>query len=107
MAEISNQERREIAQRLRESDDWNNSTRALWSALDVRPDIVETTLSYEYLEHNGKKLFNRLADLIDHPLVEPRRYEAAFGEMLYCGSCGVPIIHSDCYCPHCGVEIEK
>lgn len=117
MIEVSDQERRKIAQRLRENNDWRNSIRALWNALGIRPDVVETTSSYDYLEHNGKKIFNRIADLIDRPIVASR-YVARIedtsmlitgrsSQQLHCGNCSYTITRSYRYCPQCGVELKK
>lgn len=107
MTKISDQERREVAQRLRENNDWKNSTRALWDALDIRQDVVETTMSYEYLEHNGKKLFNRIADLIDRPAVKPVYPYDDMPDYLFCGECNTQLWSSANYCPQCGVKVEN
>lgn len=123
--EISDKERREVARKLRENNDWRNSIRALWNALGIRPDLVETTSTYDYLEHNGKKIFNHLADLIDRPTCnmdvmttdERADYEcsehimrclncgAEFGYVLYSEDGDVSMDDKPNYCPHCGTRV--
>ena len=104
MSKVSDQERRKVAVRLRENDDWKNSIRALWDALDARTEVVESNLYYDYLKHNGKILFNRLADLIDRPAVKPVYPYDDMPDYLFCGECNTQIWNSANYCPQCGTR---
>lgn len=110
MNKVSDQERRKIAVRLRENNNWRKAKRALWNALGIYPDIIESLSSYDYLEHNGKKLFNRIADLIDRPTC---RNVSGDQNRFECSECGfeMPIWDGDggwmafYFCPNCGAEV--
>jgi predicted RNA-binding Zn-ribbon protein involved in translation (DUF1610 family) len=110
MNKVSDQERRKIAVRLRENNDCYNPKRALWNALGIHPDIVVGTSKYDYLEHNVKKLFDRIADLIDR---ETCRNVSGDQNRFECSECGfeMPIWDGDggwmafYFCPNCGAEV--
>lgn len=64
---ISDEERREVARKLREPSELLNIRVPLFEALDIRPDVAETLVSSKVIEHNNSRLLNRLADIIDRP----------------------------------------
>lgn len=64
---ISDEERRRVAKALREPSELLNIRVPIYEALDMRPDVAETLVSNEGIEHNNRRLLNRLADLIDRP----------------------------------------
>lgn len=103
MSEISNQERREIAQRLRSL----NPSDTCKLCDDDFIDLLSETLGVDtdqlcYDAH----LIKRLADLIDRPIVA-RSFAATIENILHCGNCSCTITRSYRYCPQCGVELKK
>lgn len=82
---VSNEERREVARKLRDPSELLNIRVPLFEALDMRPDVAETLVSSEVIEHNNRRLLNRLADLIDRPAC---RNEDGFGRSFLCSACG-------------------
>ena len=104
-------ERREVARKLREPSELLNIRVPLFEALDMRPDVAETLVSSEVIEHNNRRLLNRLADLIDQPTC---RNEDGFGRSFLCGACGYEAWTYDdsgcdpkdfSFCPNCGAEV--
>lgn len=110
---ISDEERRRVAKALREPSELLNIRVPIYEALDMPPDVAETLVSSEGVEHNNRRLLNRLADLIDLPKV--KREDA--GNYWLCGHCGAfsrkdavtdccGVIPSRC-CGNCGREWER
>lgn len=91
---ISDKERRRVAKALREPSELLNIRVPIYEALDMPPDVAETLVSSEGVEHNNRRLLNRLADLIDRPTcteVEVTKEE---------GECGPTIFHHELSCGH-------
>lgn len=108
---ISDEERRHVAKALREPSSLLDLHASLYDALDMRPEVVETTFLYQYTLYNNFRLLNRLADLIDRPAArnvapvpsghEPRAFT--------CELCGEwqPMDCGFAHCPNCGAEVER
>lgn len=109
---ITDEERLEVARKLREPSELLNIRVPLFEALDMRPDAAETLISSEVIEHNNLRLLNRLADLIDR---ETCRNVSADQNRFECSECGfeMPIWDGDggwmafYFCPNCGAEVVE
>lgn len=96
---VSDDERREIAAKLREQAGYDNTSIGMWwhrlqvTVLDeasfLRPDTV----------------FDALADLIDRPTCENEATAGGFG----CSCCGdtYPVDERFMFCPTCGAEVIR
>lgn len=113
---ISDEERRRVAKALREPSDLLNIRVPLYEALDMRPDVAETLVSNEGIEHNNRRLLNRLADLIDVPttvldLTETTRTvhgeEVRGWECRECGQSCEEMYGEYEYCPHCRRKVVE
>ena len=113
---VSNEERREVARKLREPSDLLNIRVPLFEALDMRPDVAEMLVSSKNIEHNNRRLLNRLADLIDRPTcrldhtdTEPATdgYLIRVYECSNCGRTFDELYGEYEYCPHCGAEVVE
>lgn len=111
---ISDEERREVVRKLREPSELLNIRVPLFEALDMRPDVAETLVSSKNIEHNNRRLLNRLADLIDRPTCRLDRTGTELATDGYpirvyeCSNCGCTcdgIYDEHEYCPHCGAEV--
>lgn len=67
---ISDKERRRVAKALREPSELLNIRVPIYEALDMPPDVAETLVSSEGVEHNNCRLLNRLADLIEPQTID-------------------------------------
>lgn len=110
---ISDEERREVVRKLREPSELLNIRVPLFEALDMRPDVAETLVSSKNIEHNNRRLLNRLADLIDRPTC---RNEDCFGRSYLCSACGYEAWTYDdsgcdpkdfSFCPNCGARVVE
>lgn len=111
---ISDEERRRVAKALREPSELLNIRVPIYEALDMPPDVAETLVSSEGVEHNNRRLLNRLADLIDRPTC--RNLSPKPADVLLCSECGehVDIAYMETcdeyhakYCPNCGAEVVE
>lgn len=112
MGEISNQERREVAQRLRALQPTYIDGKGCYLAENIAKIIVN-----RYDDLMTVDDVRRIADLIDRPIVAShyvaRPEDTAMlitgrsSQQLHCGNCGKEIIRSYRYCPQCGVELKK
>lgn len=95
---ISDQERREIAARLRDSRDY---ARCLPKFFMPRNDLFERVL--ECVHYEGGNLFDCLADLIDRPMTRNLSEKPEF----MCELCGAvwPYDLGFTHCPECGAEV--
>lgn len=113
---ISDEERRRVAKALREPSELLNIRVPIYEVLDMQPDVAETLVSNEGIEHNNRRLLNRLADLIDRPTCSIKRgYQTTWGVCSRCGalvnaeravSTAIEYLPTR-YCPWCGKEIEN
>lgn len=113
---ISDEERRRVAKALREPSNLLDLNASLYDALDMRPEVVETTIPYQFTEHNNRRLLNRLADLIDVPTTVLDFTEATRtvnGEKVRgweCRECGQSCeeMYGEYeYCPHCRRKVVE
>lgn len=102
---ISNEERREVAERLRSASARRGD--APWMVEDLM-----LALGFRCYEDGEDQLFNRLADLIDRPTCKNSEYlyDGSFFECSECGerwelSCGSPADNNLNFCPRCGAEV--
>ena len=109
---ISDEERRRVAKALREPSELLNIRVPIYEALDMPPDVAETLVSSEGVEHNNRRLLNRLADLMDRPTC--RNLSPKPADVLLCSECGehVDIAYVEScedyhakHCPNCGAEV--
>lgn len=103
------EERRRVANALREPSSPLDLHASIYDALYMRPEVVETTIPYQFTVYNNLRLLNRLADLIDRPAArnvapapsghEPRAFT--------CELCGEwqPMDFGFARCPNCGAEV--
>ena len=102
----TNEERREVARKLRETSDeiryWCD-TNPYWYVMKCIYGDVEI--------HDDNELFYRLADLIEP---EPERTGHAVEDVSVgryvswrCSECEQPINKADNYCPNCGSRVIK
>lgn len=110
------EERRRVAKALREPSNLLDLNASLYDALDMRPEVVETTIPYQFTEHNNRRLLNRLADLIDVPttvldLTETTRTvhgeEVRGWECRECGQSCEEMYGSYEFCPHCRRKVDR
>ena len=106
---ISNEERREVAERLR-------SASARRSDVPWMVEDLMLALGFRCYEDGEDQLFNRLADLIDRPTCSIKRgHQTTWG---VCSRCGALVNAERAvstateylptrYCPWCGKEIEN
>lgn len=108
---ISNEQRREVAQKLRETKQECDQRETPWMAEDLMQALGFT--SYEDGEEN---IFDRLADLIDRPTCEldhidtdPAQdgYPLRLHECSNCRRLCYEIYGEFEYCPHCGAEVQE
>lgn len=109
---ISDDERREVARRLREIEGRTTSELTDSELLDLLADKVRFG---RYGSKNfDEGLFGRIADLIDRPIcrniADP--YDGSFFECSKCGerwelTCGSPADNHLCFCPRCGAEVAS
>lgn len=112
---ISDEERREVVRKLREPSELLNIRVPLFEALDMRPDVAETLVSSKNIEHNNRRLLNRLADLIDRPTCQMVECAIDHGSRSWgmrCTACGKEFEHmKPSYgwhnCPNCGAEVKR
>ncbi len=107
---ISDEERRRVAKALREPSELLNIRVPIYEALDMPPDVAETLVSSEGVEHNNRRLLNRLADLIDRPTTTRHgKFRTKYGrETPCCEVCGYSIGDMRWgYCPKCGAEVVE
>ena len=112
---MSNEERREVAGRIRERI-WRNR-RTAWDVV-LESSCVDV-FGYHYRSNEGFALL--LADLIDRPMCKPkdrgRGYVDAVCDSFCCPNCGFEIdVHigeeqhlteTAKYCPNCGAEVSN
>lgn len=110
---ISDEERRRVAKALREPSELLNIRVPIYEALDMPPDVAETLVSSEGVEHNNRRLLNRLADLIDRPAIKPEPSGRAYWRCPRCGAFNYRSAVTDCcgvipahYCANCGAEVN-
>ncbi len=106
---ISNEERREVAERLR-------SASARRSDVPWMVEDLMLALGFRCYEDGEDQLFNRLADLIDRPTCSIKRgYQTTWGVCSRCGalvnaeravSTAIEYLPTR-YCPWCGKGIEN
>lgn len=120
--EITNEERREVAERLRdEAQLWHMILPGVY--LDRREESSFFSDIMHFVGINGRSepeaICNRLADLIDRPICKPKDrgigYVDAVCDSFCCPSCGFEIdVHigedqhlteAAKYCPNCGAEV--
>ena len=104
---ISDQERREIAAKLRGSRDF---ARCIPKFFMPQNDLFERVL--KCVRFDGGNVFDRLADLIDRPTC--RNKEDGYDRSFLCGACGYEAWTYDdsgcdpkdfSFCPNCGAEV--
>lgn len=111
---ISDEERREVVRKLRDPSELLNIRVPLFEALDMRPDVAETLVSSEVIEHNNRRLLNRLADFIDRPTCK-NVADPYDGGLFVCSKCGEmwELTYGDLvenhlrFCPRCGAEVVE
>ena len=103
---ISNEERREVAERLRSASARRSDTP--WMVEDLM-----LALGFRCYEDGEDKLFNRLADLIDRPAIKPEPSGRAYWRCPRCGAFNYRSAVTDCcgviqahYCANCGAEVK-
>lgn len=104
---ISNEERREVAERLRSASARRSD--APWMVEDLM-----LALGFRCYEDGEDKLFNRLADLIDRPAIKPEPSGRAYWRCPRCGAFNYRSAVTDCcgviqahYCANCGAEVVE
>ena len=107
---ISDDERREIARKLREIE-WQTMPALTDGEL---LDLLAAAVGFDryWIEDFAEGLFKLIADLIDRPtcrnVADP--YDGSFFECSMCGemwelTCGSPAENHLCFCPRCGAEV--
>lgn len=100
---ISNDERREVAARLRSLDvhDWND----FMDEVDALETAIGCSIGQDWQDQDW---WHRLADLIDRPTCKPVIPNEMEG-CVFCHQCGAEIGEYGMpnYCYNCGMEIEK
>ena len=104
---ISNEERREVAERLRSASARRSD--APWMVEDLM-----LALGFRCYEDGEDKLFNRLADLIDRPAIMPEPSGRSYWRCPRCGAFNYRSAVTDCcgvirahYCANCGAEVVE
>ena len=107
---ISDDERREVARRLRDAEE-----RTMMELTDGELlDLLAVTVGFgRYGSKNfDSGLFERIAELVDRPTCENAAdpYDGSFFECSKCGerwelTCGSPADNHLCFCPRCGAEV--
>lgn len=113
----SNEERREVAERLRERE---HGWRKMGTHISVIPDMPATQFEdiAALLGFNGwildADIFARLADLIDPTceMEDAGDVPASVKDNLstfFCSECGAPVYNdmSPSYCPYCGARVVR
>lgn len=111
---ISDEERREVAQKLRSlnpSDTYKLCDGDFIDLLSETLGVDTDQLCYD------AQLIKRLADLIDRPIVASHYVATPVdtsmlitghsSQQLHCGNYSYTITRSYRYCPQCGVELKK
>ena len=103
---ISNNERREVAERLRSASARRSD--APWMVEDLM-----LALGFRCYEDGEDQLFNRLADLIDRPAIKPEPSGRSYWRCPRCGAFNYRSAVTDCcgvirahYCANCGAEVK-
>lgn len=107
---ISDEERREIARKLREIEGRTTSELTDGELLDLLADKVRFG---RYGSKNfDEGLFERIAELVDRPTCKNSEYlyDGSFFECSKCGerwelTCGSPADNHLNFCPRCGAEV--
>ncbi|WP_417299565.1 hypothetical protein [Ellagibacter isourolithinifaciens] len=104
---ISNEERREVAERLRSASARRSD--APWMVEDLM-----LALGFRCYEDGEDQLFDRLADLIDRPAIKPEPSGRAYWLCPRCGAFNYRSAVTDCcgvipahYCANCGAEVVE
>lgn len=111
---ITDEERRKVAARLRSFKPGDTYELDDGSFIDLFGETVGVNTDQTCYD---SELFERLADLIDRPIVASHYVATPVdtsmlitghsSQQLHCGNCGCTITRSDRYCRQCGVEIKK
>lgn len=109
---ISDEERREVARRLREIEGRTTSELTDGELLDLLADKVRFG---RYGSKNfDEGLLGRIADLIDRPTCKniAHPHDGSSFECSKCGerwemTCGSPADNHLCFCPRCGAEVVE
>lgn len=107
---ISDEERREIARKLREIEGRTTSELTDGELLDLLADKVRFGRYGSKNFDDG--LFERIAELVDRPTCKNSEYlyDGSFFECSECGerwelTCGSPADNHLAFCPRCGAEV--
>lgn len=106
---ISDEERREVAERLRGLDVKITSRDTLERAVDKLMKAVCGDIPFSPIRYSVRNLCglaNMLADLIDRPTCRKRIPDEMEG-LVFCSNCGAEIGEYSVpnYCPNCGAEV--
>lgn len=125
--EITNEERREIAERLRRQARWMNKNKDWYDKDDVDQgnrayrNIADSVEEGSNFSNHYEETVRKLADLIDRPTCKPkdrgRGYVDAVCDSFWCPNCSFEIdVHigeeqhlteAAKYCPNCGAEVVE
>ena len=116
--EITNEERREVAERLRRQARWMNKNKDWYDKDDVDQgnrayrNIADSVEEGSNFGNNYEETVRKLADLIDRPTCKNLATKPA--DELLCSECGEHVViaymentddYHARYCPNCGAEV--
>lgn len=112
--EITNEERREVAERLRRQARWMNKNKDWYDKDDVDQgnrayrNIADSVEEGSNFGNNYEETVRKLADLIDRPTCRKLIPDEMEG-IVFCSNCGVEIGEYSVpnYCHNCGAEVKR
>lgn len=118
--EITNEERREVAERLRRQARWMNKNKDWYDKDDVDQgnrayrNIADSVEEGSNFGNNYEETVRKLADLIDRPTCKKEEHDEYYWRCTRCGGFVCWDAVTDCcgviptrYCPNCGAEVQE
>lgn len=111
---ITNEERREVAERLRRQARWMNKNKDWYDKDDVDQgnrayrNIADSVEEGSNFSNHYEETVRKLADLIDRPTCRKLIPDEMEG-IVFCSNCGVEIGEYSVpnYCHNCGAEVKR
>lgn len=112
--EATNEERREVAERLRRQARWMNKNKDWYDKDDVDQgnrayrNIADSVEEGSNFSNHYEETVRKLADLIDRPTCRKLIPDEMEG-IVFCSNCGVEIGEYSVpnYCHNCGAEVKR
>ena len=112
--ESTNEERREVAERLRRQARWMNKNKDWYDKDDVDQgnrayrNIADSVEEGSNFSNHYEETVRKLADLIDRPTCRKLIPDEMEG-IVFCSNCGVEIGEYSVpnYCHNCGAEVKR